>query len=139
PNGSSTTATNDVVKKIETELKKQDDVEVYVSLVGGTQESLAQGSSNANHAEVYVKMVPLGERDRSVFEFVDEVQPIVSKAVGKDAIVSFNMQTASGSSPNTLSFALNDTNEKRLDKAVTQLNKELKKIDAVTEVTNTLA
>jgi hydrophobic/amphiphilic exporter-1 (mainly G- bacteria), HAE1 family len=139
PNGSSTKATNEVVQKIETELKKQDDVEVYVSLVGGTQESLAQGSSNSNRAEVYVKLIPLGERNRSVFEFVDEVQPIVLKTVGDDAVVSFNMQTASGSTPNTLSFALNDTNEKRLDKAVAQLNDELTNIDAVTEVTNTLA
>ena len=48
------------------------------------------------------------------------------------------MQTASGSSPNTLSFSLNDTNEKRLDEAVTQLNAELTNIDAVTEVTNSL-
>ena len=79
PNGSSTTATDNVVKKIEAELKKQDDVEVYVSLVGGTQQSLAQGSSNANRAEMYVKLIPLEERERSVFEFVDEVQPEVLK------------------------------------------------------------
>ena len=77
PNGSSPTATNDVVKRIEAELKAQDDVEVYVSLVGGTQESIAQGSSNAERAEVYVKLVPLADRERSVFEFVDEVQPKV--------------------------------------------------------------
>ena len=139
PNGSSTAATNEVVRKIEAELKEHDDVEVDVSLVGGTQESLAQGSSNANRAEVYVKLIPLDGRDRSVFEFVDEVQPIVLKEVGEDAKISFNMQTASGSSPNTLSFALNDINEKRLGEAVTKLNDELSNIDAVTEVTNTLA
>ena len=139
PNGASTNATNEVVKKIESTLKEQDDVDVYVSLVGGTQESLAQGSSNANRAEVYVKLVQLSERDRSVFEFVDEVQPVVIEAVGEDANISFNMQTASGSSPNTISFSLNDTNEKRLDEVVTTLNDELSNIEAVTEVTNTLA
>lgn len=138
PNGSSPTATDDVVKRIETELKKQDDIEVYVSLVGGTQQDLAQGSSESNVAEVYVKLVPLEDRDRSIFEFVDNVQPKVLKAVGDDARVSFELQTASGSSPNVLTFSLNDTDELRLDKAVTKLNDNLVGLDSVTEVSNSL-
>ena len=62
PNGSSPTATDDVVKRIEAQLKDEPDVEVYVSLVGGTQEGMAQGSSKANVAEIYVKLVPLADR-----------------------------------------------------------------------------
>ena len=46
--------------------------------------------------------------------------------VGEDAKISFDLQTASGSSPNMIRFSLKDTNEKRLDEAVTQLNEELK-------------
>lgn len=138
PNGSSVTATNEIVKKIENELKKQDDVEVYVSLVGGTQQSLAQGSSEANIAEMYVKLVPLDDRGRSVFEFVDAVQPKVLQQVGDAAKVSFNLQTASGSTPNTLTFSLNDTNEARLNGAVQKLNAELKDMETVLEVSNDL-
>ena len=138
PNGSSPDATDEVVKKIEDELKEHDDVEVYVSLVGGTQQSLSQGSSEANRAELYVKLVPLADRTRSVFEFVDDVQPKVLKLVGDDAEVGFDMQNASGSTPNTLTFSLNDTNEKRLDDAVTVLNKELEGLSTVREVSNSL-
>lgn len=138
PNGSSPSATDDVVKRIEEELKEHEDVEVYVSLVGGTQQSLSQGSSEANRAELYVKLVPLADRTRSVFEFVDDVQPKVLKLVGDDAIVGFDMQNASGSTPNTLTFSLNDTNEKRLDDAVTVLNKELTGLSTVREVSNSL-
>lgn len=138
PNGSSKTATNEIVERIESELKKQEDVDVYVSLVGGTQESLAQDSSKANVAELYVKLVPLADRDRSVFEFVDEVQPKVLALVGEEAQIGFVLQAASGSSPNTLTFSLSDTNEQRLDEAVTELNRELSQLDAVMEVTNNL-
>jgi len=138
PNGSSPSATDDVVKSIEAQLKKEKDVEVYVSLVGGTQQNLAQGSSEANVAEISVKLVPLSDRDRSVFEFVDKVQPKVLKTVGEDAKVSFNLQTASGSSPNVLTFSLNDTDEQRLDKAVAELNEKLVKLKSVTEVSNSL-
>ncbi len=138
PNGSSSVATNDVVTKIETKLKEQKDIGVYVSLVGGTQQNLAQGSSQANVAEMYVKLLPLDERDRSVFEFVDKVQPEILKIVGDDAKVSFDMQTAAGSSPNTLTFSLQDTDEKRLNEAVEKLNSKLVNMKSVLEVTNNL-
>ena len=47
-------------------------MEVYVSLVGGTQQDIAQGTSKANIAEISVKLVPLADRERSIFEFVDD-------------------------------------------------------------------
>ena len=132
PNGSSSAATDEVVKRIEAQLKEERDVEVYVSLVGATQQEIAQGTSKANIAEVYVRLVPLAERERSIFEFVDAVQPEVLKAVGKDAEIGFNMQTAAGSSPNTLRFSLTDTDEARLNEAVTKLNSKLIGLDPVT-------
>ena len=56
--------------------------------------------------------------ERSIFEFVDAVQPKVLQVVGDEATIGFVMQTAAGSSPNTLTFALNDTDESRLNEAV---------------------
>ncbi|MDW0115916.1 efflux RND transporter permease subunit [Sporosarcina thermotolerans] len=138
PNGSSLTATNEVVKRIEDKLKEEEEIEVYVSLVGGTQQSMAQGSSKTNTAEMYVKLVPLSDRGRSVFEFIDDVQPEVLELVGDDARVSFDMQTAAGSNPNTLSFSLKDTDEARLKNAVEKVNNELRKLDSVLKVTNNL-
>lgn len=139
PNGSSVAATDKIVKEIEGELKKENDIEVYVSLVGGSQENMAMGSSNSNIAELYVKMIPLEERDRSVFEFVDQVQPKIVDKVGERATVNFDMQTAAGSAPNTITFSLSDTNEKRLNEAVEKIQEQLNAMDAVLEVTNTLS
>lgn len=138
PNGSSPTATEKVIKKIEDELKKEENVEVYVSLIGGTQESLAQGISHTERGEIYVKLLPLNDRDQSIFEFIDDVQPKVVGVVGEDAEVNFNLQTATGSAPNTLSFSLSDVDEERLTDATERVNEALEQLDTVQEVTNTV-
>lgn len=137
-NGSSVAATNDVVTEIEKIIKKQKDVDVYVSLVGGTQQGQSQGSSQSNRAELYVKLVALDERNRSIFEFVEDVQPIVLKEVGEVANVNFNLQTAAGSMPNSLSFTVTDTDKKRLDQTVSNLQDSISELPAVTEMTNDL-
>ncbi|RNF38508.1 efflux RND transporter permease subunit [Planococcus salinus] len=131
-NGSSRSATDEVVTMIEEELKMEEDVDVYVSLVGATQ----QGSLATNIAEIYVKLSPFEERERSVFEFVDEVQPRVLEKVGDEAEVAFNLQTAAGSTPNTLSFTVTDTDSARLDDAVTKITDALSGLPDVAELTN---
>ena len=135
-NGSSTAATDEVVDMIEEELKKEEDVDVFVSLVGSTQQGQAQGTSQTNIAELYIKLVPLDERSRSVFDFVDDVQPGILEKVGERAEVSFNLQTAAGSSPNTLSFTVTDTDKARLDEAIEKISNELRQVPEVTELTN---
>lgn len=135
-NGSSTAATNEVVNMIEEELKKEEDVDVYVSLVGSTQQGQAQGTAQTNIAELYIKLIPLDERNRSVFDFVDDVQPRILEKIGEQAEVSFNLQTAAGSSPNTLSFTVTDTDKARLDEAIEKISSELREVPEVTELTN---
>lgn len=136
-NGASRTATDEVVNLIEEELKKEKDVDVYVSLIGSSQQGQAQGgTSESNTAEISVKLMPIDERNRSVFEFVDEVQPNILEKVGDRAEVSFNLQTAAGSTPNTLSFTVTDTDKARLDEAVDKISEELRDLEGVTELTN---
>lgn len=135
-NGASRTATDEVVTIIEEELEAAEDVDVYVSLVGTTQQGQAQGSSEANVAEIYIKLVPLDDRERSVFEFVDDVQPKILEKVGDRAEVGFNLQTAAGSTPNTLSFTVTDTDPVRLDEAVERISESLSSLSSVTELTN---
>jgi HAE1 family hydrophobic/amphiphilic exporter-1 len=137
-NGSSLAATKEVVKNIEKVLKDEKDVDVYVSLIGGTQQGQAQGTSQANRAEIYVKMVTLEDRDRSIFEFVDDVQPRVIKEVGNEVDVRFNLQTAAGSTPNSLTFKVTDSDNERLQKAVRDIQSSLGKLSNVTEITNDL-
>ena len=136
--GSSFAATDKVVKKVEKILKKEEDIEVYVSFVGGSQEGQSRGSANSNTAEISVKLKALEDRNRSVFTFVDEVQPKVVKAVGADAEINFNVQTASGSSPNVVSFTVSSNDKKKLDTAVNQLQQDLTSLDGVVQVTNDL-
>lgn len=138
PDEASLEATDRVIRKIEDRLRDEKDVDVYVSLTGGTQQGLAQGTGEADKGELYVKLKPLKERSRSVFEFVDEVQPDVKEAVGDEAEVTFNLQTAAGSTPNTLTFTMTDIDSARLDKAADSMMAELPKIKGVTEVSNDL-
>ncbi|MFK2824814.1 efflux RND transporter permease subunit [Bacillus sp. B190/17] len=136
-NGTSLNKTNEVVKAIEKELRKEKDVEVYVSLVGSTQEDTFRGTGSSNVAELYVKLKPLEKRERSVFAFVDEMKPTVEKAarqVNSTAEVTFNMQSASGSSPQTLVFNVRDANPERLDQTVREVKKAVADIPEMTEV-----
>ncbi len=133
-NGSSFAATDEVVKKIEDILKQEDEVDVYVSFVGGSQESQSRGTSRSNIAEISVKLKELSERERSIFEFVDEVEPKVMKAVGENAEIGFGVQTSSGSSPNLLSFSVSSADKKALNQAVTKLHQDLTELEGVMKV-----
>ncbi|SDE28406.1 hydrophobic/amphiphilic exporter-1, HAE1 family [Bhargavaea beijingensis] len=138
PDGASSEATGDVIRQIEERLKKESDVDVYVSLTGGTQQGLAQGTGEADKGELYIKLKPLADRNRSVFEFVDDVQPDIRKLADEDTEITFNLQTAAGSSPNTLTFTMSDTDKSRLEAVAAQAVDHLSKIEGVTDVTNDL-
>lgn len=140
-NGTALSETEKVMAAIEDEIKGKEDVETYVSLVGTTQEGSFRGSRNANIGELYVKMKDFDKREQSTFEFVDNVKKDIEKAaqkVNESAEVSFNLQSSSGSSPNTLSFSVRDINEKRLNDAVDKIYKALKDLDDVTELSTDL-
>ncbi|MGE7090130.1 efflux RND transporter permease subunit [Lysinibacillus sp. NPDC048646] len=132
--GAAVSETEKVVAKIEKRLKEEQDVDVYVSLIGGTQQSQSRGQTSANQAEMYVKLVSLANRQRSIFEFVEEVEQDLKTELGARADITFNVSTTSGSSPNTLTFRLTDSNEQRLHKSVEKVQRELLKIEAVTNV-----
>ncbi|MGJ7035716.1 efflux RND transporter permease subunit [Anoxybacillus eryuanensis] len=140
--GYSLEATERVVKAIEHELKRVDDIETYVSLIGSTQEQSFRGTTQSNVAEIYVKMKPKDKRNRSVFVVVDELKSPVQQAakkVNKTAEVSFNLQASTGSAPNTLTFSVKDTDEQRLKQVVPQIEKRLKSLKEVKEVTTDLS
>ena len=132
--GAAITKTEKVVAAIESRLKEEQDVDVYVSLIGGTQQSQSRGQTSANQAEIYVKLVPLADRKRSIFEFVEEVERELNNELGEQAEITFNVSTSSGSAPNTLTFRLTDSNEQRLYASVEKVQHELSRIDAVTNV-----
>ena len=138
PNGASTTRTKEVVEVVESHVKKEKDVDVYVSLIGATQESTARGQGASNRGEMYIKMKPKGERDRTIFEFAENMEKAIQKEVAEDVTVQFNISTSSGSAPQQTTFRLTDTNTGRLQESANTLKKALEKVKGVTEVTHDL-
>jgi hydrophobic/amphiphilic exporter-1 (mainly G- bacteria), HAE1 family len=137
-NGSALTETEKVLSALEDKLKDEEDVDVYVSLVGTTQEASFRGTTNTNVGELYVKMDELGEREISTFQFVDDVKKELEQAAAEansSAELSFNLQSTSGSAPNTLTFNVRDSSEKRLDESVGKIYDSLKDLDDVNELT----
>ncbi|MEO4054291.1 efflux RND transporter permease subunit [Solibacillus sp. CAU 1738] len=136
--GSSLLATQSVVADIEQHMKQYEEVEVLVSLIGGNQQTLSRGTSNAYEAELYIKLVPVAEREQSIFEFVEMLENKMPDVVDKRAEVSFSLASSSGSTPNTLSFRATDSNELRLQETVATIQRAVASIDEVVEVTTDL-
>jgi hydrophobic/amphiphilic exporter-1 (mainly G- bacteria), HAE1 family len=136
-NGTPLDETQKIVGDIENILEKEADVDVFVSLIGSTQEKSFRGGGSSNEAEIYVKMVGFEERERSTFEFVDETKSKIETPVIElhpEAKVRFNLQSSSGSTPNTLQFHVKDTDKHRLNEAVSRLSEALVDLKDVTEV-----
>ena len=138
PQGTALEKTEEVVSDIEAVLKEQAELDVYVSLIGSTQEDQSRGSASFNEAEISVKLVELAERDRSVFAFSEDVQQQVEAVVGEQAEVEFSVSTSSGSSPTTTSFRVLDANEQRLEESVAQIQAVLEKQEGILEVRSDL-
>lgn len=140
-NGAAITETEKVINIMEEQLKSEVIVDTYVSLVGSTQESSFQGVGKANTAEMYIKLKPLDKREVSLFEFVDEIQPRIEKAVhdiNTNVNLDFNIPTSSGLEPQTLTFYIKDTNKSLLDEYSEKIMFSLSNLDHVTDInTNT--
>lgn len=140
-NGTALSATSEVVDSIENELEEEENVELFVSLIGSTQEESFRGSGSTNIAEIYVKLKELENRDISTFDFIDDVKKSIEQAanqVNNTAELSFNTQSSTGSTPNTLSFHVKDTNETRLKESIAKIDEALLDIEEVAELSNDL-
>lgn len=136
-NGAALTETEKVLTALEAELKHEDDVDAYVSLIGTTQEASFRGTKSANVAELYVKMKGQGDRGKSTFAFVDQEKKNLEKAaqrVNETAKLKFNLQSTSGSTPHTLTFSVRDYNEERLNESVDKVYNKLQNLENVNEL-----
>ncbi|MBS4177328.1 efflux RND transporter permease subunit [Lederbergia citrea] len=141
-NGAAITETEKVIHAMEEKLKVEKDVDAYVSLIGSTQEATFQGNGMANTAEIYVKLRPLENRSQSLFEIVDTIKPVLEKEiknVNENAELRFNVQAASGITPQTLTFNVKDTNKQRLEKSADKIYKVLNNINYVTDLSTSTA
>ncbi len=140
-NGTALAETEKVTAAMEKELAEEEDVDTFVGLVGTTQEGSFRGSKNANVAEFYVKMKDLSNRERSTLEFVDDVKKNLEKTakkINQSAVLSFSAQSSSGTSPNTLTFSVRDSDPSRLNTSVDKVYTALNELDDVTELSTDL-
>ncbi|WP_108670212.1 efflux RND transporter permease subunit [Peribacillus acanthi] len=140
-NGAAISETDKVVSALESQLKNQEDVDVYVGLIGTTQEESFRGTTKANTAEVYVKLKPLEKRDKSVFQFVDDVKANLEKAAldaNPTTELKFILQSTTGSEQYTLTFNVKDTDPIRLKETVKRISSSLKEIKGVSDLSTDL-
>ncbi|WP_342472962.1 efflux RND transporter permease subunit [Metasolibacillus sp. FSL H7-0170] len=137
-NGTSIEQTESVVADIEDYIQPLQEVDVVVSVIGGNQQSISRGTVRANEAELYIKLVPIAERNNSIFELVEVMEQDLAAIIGERAEMEFSLASSSGSTPNTLTFRVTDTNEARLQEAVLAIQQAVGEIDTVSEVTTDL-
>ncbi|MTH54074.1 MMPL family transporter [Bacillus mangrovi] len=142
--GSSLEETEKTVDAIEKYLAKENAVDVTVSLIGTTQEESFRGTNSSNIAETYVRLKEKQDRSVTTFELIDQVKEAVEKEAANSnstAKLRFNLQSTTGSTPNTLSFNVRDSEKNRLDKTVEKMEKaieELPEVNAVETDLNTM-
>ncbi|MRX74377.1 MMPL family transporter [Bacillus lacus] len=139
--GSSLEETRKVVEALEGDLSEENDVDLYVSLIGSTQQETFRGTGSTNEAEIYIKLNDAENRTVSTFDFVDNVKRNMERtaaSVNNTAELSFNLQSTAGSAPNTLSFNVRDSEEDRLAESVEKIEEALSGMSDITEVTSDL-
>ncbi|TXC91563.1 efflux RND transporter permease subunit [Metabacillus litoralis] len=140
-NGTALSETSKVVEALENELENEENIELYVSLIGSTQEESFRGTGSTNIAEIYVKLKDLDNRDVSTFDFIDDIKKSLEQeanSINKTTELSFNTQSSTGSTPNTLTFNVKDTNEERLKESINKIDEALLELDDVEELSNDL-
>lgn len=141
-NGTALTETERVIAAIEEDLQTEEAVEFYVSLIGATQRQITEGGATSNQGEVFVKLVPLAEREISVFEFVEDKQKDLENLladINENAIVTTRLPSSVGIEANTLSFLVTGTNANHLEETVEKIVRELDGMEGITEVSTSLA
>lgn len=108
-----------------------------MSQAGSSGQGGIDNAPDGSSGNIFVKMKQLDDRDISVFELIEKITPDIEEAalaVNETAEVSASLQTATGTSPQTLSFSVRDTNESRLNDSIDQIREALMDLDSITEV-----
>ena len=141
-NGTSLEETERVMTALEKELKDEDIVDVYFSVIGVSQMQVTGGGTSGNQGRIFVKLIPLDERSISVFEFAEnklEDMEEIATSMNESAELSLNMHSTTGIDPNLLSFNVVDINKNRLTEAVEKITDALEDLEGVTEVSSDLS
>ncbi|WP_202707550.1 efflux RND transporter permease subunit [Sporosalibacterium faouarense] len=89
PVGAELEETNDIITEVEGKLENIDEIDILVSNVGsGGSMTMSVGGSGSNTGTIDGILIPLDERDRSVFEVADQVRDLVRDIPGAEISVN---------------------------------------------------
>ena len=111
--------TFETVQGIEEIIKENENVDSYLSTIGGNP--MMGFGTEANVGQIMVTLVPFDDRDASTFDVIDALEEdIIESDTSADIAVSPMMEAGLGE-PNTLAFTLTDDNRERLDETEAEL------------------
>jgi HAE1 family hydrophobic/amphiphilic exporter-1 len=125
--------TNEMVENVENLLNDEQDIKSYVSVIGSNSLFAPLAETDTNMAEIYVTTANITKRERTTQDIVDDLSEIIKKVSG-DASVNIIQNSTSGTTPNTVTFILSDTNESRLEEAINDINNSLGKLKEIKSV-----
>lgn len=111
--------TFETVQGIEEIVKENENVDSYLSTIGGNP--MMGFGTESNVGQIMVTLVPFDDRDVSTFDVIDALEEdIIESDTSADIAVSPMMEAGLGE-PNTLAFTLTDDNRERLNETEEEL------------------
>lgn len=131
PAGTALSTTNDAVQELETKLARVPEMESFLSTVGtGGQ----HGRGQARSARIYIRLKPVSQRARTVFEVSEEVRTLASDIPGVKARV--NLPSVAGYSNQPILISVRGPEVETLTKLGEQVEEIVRRTPGTGDVTN---
>ena len=128
--GSTLKQTDEKITQVEKYLQETKEVKNYFSLIGLSQ----QENTDKATAQIYVNLVPKGEREKSQSQLASDVRALGTKMSGVDFNVSESSSSGGSSKPVSIKIKGNDSDTiKSLSKEVENL---IKTVPGIIDVSN---
>ncbi|TGE33873.1 efflux RND transporter permease subunit [Desulfosporosinus sp. Sb-LF] len=129
--GSTLKQTNDKVALLESYLHDTKEVKSYFAMIGLT----GQNSKDKSVAQIYVNLVPKGDRKKTQSQVASEVRSFGKSMTG----VEFNVaeSNSGGGSSKPVSISIKGSNQATLETLSKQVENVIKTVPGVTDVSNT--
>ncbi|WP_257349145.1 efflux RND transporter permease subunit [Pseudalkalibacillus decolorationis] len=133
PPGSSTDATYEKTEKINKQLEKLEEIDLYYVTVGGSNDFSIQAGSNTNTAMYSILLNPINERNKSDVQVAEEIRNSLSKVKGAEISVE---ASDAGFSEDPVSLEITGPDLKTLEDISKNVRKEINEVNGIREVTS---
>ncbi|MGS0763289.1 efflux RND transporter permease subunit [Syntrophomonas curvata] len=138
--GSPLQDTDDIVKRVESELHEIPEVETIFSSVGSSSNMFMDSGVQGDKATLYVKLIPRADRKRGVDIVSEEIRQRISDIAGAKIKVSvMDMSSGMGSTGGPINVQVRGDDLKVLREISDQVADIVRKVPGTREVTNSLS